>query len=576
MVIKNLSKKNLLKIILLTACCFGLSFLISCESEIPVISSINPKIGRMGEVISLTGKHFGELGDDSYVTIAGVSPTNSSYQVWQDELIMVRVPELGESGLVYVHTGGKKSNGVLFSNSAYVPKPAEGEEFGLEPRIVSISPQSGAPGTLLTITGNNFGVSRSNSGVFFSWDYDSGSFSPFIIREPEFIEVAEIELGYEYWSQREIRVRLPDGAVSGNIEIRTSHGKSRPYFFDVTGRSGTKVLKDKRIYTINYSVDIRVIEATRPNTLYLWIPKPVISPSQRNITLISRTAEPLLENHRGVSLYKMDNMIAGANQSINISFAVEVYSLETNVQPQSIRQSATPLSAMYTQNTALIPSGDAKIRTAVNSIIGREQNPYLKARTIYNWIITNMQITGPSAQSPNQGFSGDLFTALETREADAYTAALLFTAMSRAAGVPCVPVAGVLIDQNRQTIRHYWAELWIDGFGWLPADPAMGAGAIPLHGNKTETDEYINKGENNNLNNEKTFDYANYYFGNLDNQRIAFSRGDLVLAQMESRGRIVSHSQSYSLQNIWEEAAGGLESYSSLWGDITISGIYIQ
>jgi hypothetical protein len=71
-------------------------------------------------------------------------------------------------------------------------------------------------------------------------------------------------------------------------------------------------------------------------------------------------------------------------------------------------------------------------------------------------------------------------------------------------------------------------------------------------------------------------DAASYYFGNLDSQRIAFSRGELVLSQMDSRGRLVPRLNSYSLQNIWEEAVGGLESYSSLWGDITITGIYVQ
>jgi hypothetical protein len=71
-------------------------------------------------------------------------------------------------------------------------------------------------------------------------------------------------------------------------------------------------------------------------------------------------------------------------------------------------------------------------------------------------------------------------------------------------------------------------------------------------------------------------DTANYYFGNLDSQRIAFSRGELILSQIESRGRLISHLHSYSFQNIWEEAVGGLESYSSLWGDITITGIYVQ
>ena len=533
-----------------SALIFSAIFL-SCNSKVPVISSINPKIGKMGEVITLTGNNFGITRNESYVTIAGTAPTNSSYRTWQDDLIEVKVPESGESGLVHVHVSGKKSNGVLFSNSASVPRPIEGEEFRLEPRITAVSPQTGAPGVLITITGNNFGASRENGGVFFSWDSESPSFNPYVVTEPKFIEVSEIELGYETWNAREIRIRLPDGAVSGNLEIRTSQGKSRPVFFDVSGKSGVKTFKDKRSYTINYSVDVRILEATRPNTLYLWIPKPIISHSQRNVSLISQSMEPFVENYRGVSLFKLDNLGAGSNQAINLSFNVEVYAQETGMRPLAIRQEETPLFVTYTQSSSLIPCDNPEIKKTVNTILGREQNPYIKARLIYEWIIANMQITGTSSPA------NSIIAALEKKEADSYNAALLYAAMARAARLPCIPVAGVLISRNGQTLRHYWTELWIDGFGWLPVDPAMGAGAIP--------ESYTSKQ-----------DLINYYFGNMDSQRIAFSRGELNLSQMESRGRLVSHTHSYSLQNIWEEAAGGLESYSSLWGDITISGIYVQ
>jgi len=524
--------------------------LVSCNTKSPVISSIDPKIGRMGEVITLSGNGFGESREESYVTIAGISPTNSSYYLWQDDLIMVRVPESGESGLVYAHVNGKKSNGVLFSNSASVPRPVEGEDLALDPKIISISPQSGSPGTIITITGNNFGGSRENGGVFFSWDYESSFNNPFVIREPEFIEVSETEFGYEVWSAREIRVRLPDGAVSGSIEIRTPHGKSRPVYFDVSGKPGFKIFSDKRSYTINYSVDIRVLEAARPNTLYLWIPKPVSSSSQRNVNLISRSAEPFVENYRGISLYKLDNLATGANQTINLSFSVEVYAVETEIRSQITRQENASLYAAYTQSSNLIQSDNQQIKSTAASIIGREQNAYTKARLIYNWVVNNINI--------NENFpaADNIITALEQKQAASYTAALLYTALVRAAGVPCVPVAGVLIDRSGQTMRHFWTEFWIDGFGWVPADPAMGAGAGA---------SFVAK-ENP----------ANFYFGNLDNQRIAFSRGELVLSQMESRGRLSSHTQVYSLQNIWEEATGGLESYSSLWGDIIISGIYVQ
>ena len=528
-----------------------LSLFISCNTRVPVIESIDPKIGRMGEVITLSGNGFGESREESYITIAGITPTNSSYYVWQDDLIMVRVPESGESGLVYAYVRGKKSNGVLFSNSASVPRPVEGEELALVPRIVSINPQTGTPGALVTITGNNFGGSRENGGVFFSWDYESPSYNPYLVREPEFIEVSEIEFGYEAWSAREIRVRLPDGAASGSIEVRTFHGRSQPVYFDVTGKPGNKNFSDKRSYTVNYSVDIRVLEAARPNTLYLWIPKPVSSPSQRNVSLISRSAEPFVENHRGVSLFKLDNLGTGVNYSINLSFNVDVYAVETVMRTQGSRQENTSLHEAYTQSTELIPGDNQQIRAAAASVAGREQNPYNKARLLYNWVVNNIDI--------DEGFqtADGIVSAFERRQADSRTAALLYTALVRAAGVPCIPVAGVLIDRNGQTLRHFWTEFWIDNFGWVPADPVMGAEAAPK--------SFITKE-----------DPANFYFGSLDNQRIAFSRGELVLSQMESRGRLSTHTQSYSLQNIWEEATGGLESYSSLWGDITISGIYVQ
>ena len=522
-------------------------------------------------MITLTGNNFGSSRDESYITIAGVSPTNSSYLLWQDNLIIIRIPELGDSGLVYVHKKGRKSNGVLFSNFANVPRPVDGEELGLEPRIAAITPQIGAPGSLITITGSNFGISRENSlqtasGVFFSWDFDSPSFNPYAVREPEFIEVSEIELGYESWSAREIRIRLPDGAVSGNMEIRTPHGSSRPVLFDVTGKPGYKNFKDKRSYIVTYSVDIRVLDASRPNALYLWIPNPTSSPSQRNVTLISRNMEPFVENHRGVSLYKLDNLTSGSNQSVNLSYSVEVFAVESGIRSASIRQERTPLSVLYTQSSELIPAADQHIKNTVSSITGREQNPYVKARAIYDWILANLQITSALTADKN------IPAILDRKSADPYGAALLFTAMTRAAGVPCIPVAGVFIDRQGQTIRHYWAEIWIDNFGWLPVDPAMGSGALK----GTDSDSDGRRALPIPLDVMTGRDLANYYFGNMDNQRIAFSRGEPVLSQIENRGRMITNKQSYSLQNVWEEAAGGLESYSSLWGDIQITGIYVQ
>jgi transglutaminase-like putative cysteine protease len=115
----------------------------------------------------------------------------------------------------------------------------------------------------------------------------------------------------------------------------------------------------------------------------------------------------------------------------------------------------------------------------------------------------------------------------------------------------------VIIDRWGNAATHYWAEFWLDGFGWVPLDPAFGAGTSPPEFNLRE-------------------DHASYYFGNLDNQRIAFSRGEHFLPQMTPRGMLSFRDREYSLQNIWEEAVEGIESYSSLWSDVTITGMRVQ
>jgi hypothetical protein len=71
-------------------------------------------------------------------------------------------------------------------------------------------------------------------------------------------------------------------------------------------------------------------------------------------------------------------------------------------------------------------------------------------------------------------------------------------------------------------------------------------------------------------------DRANYYFGSLDNQRVSFSRDFTALSQMAPRSRVSTREKDYALQSLWEEAAGGLESYSSFWSDVTVTGVYYQ
>jgi transglutaminase-like putative cysteine protease len=549
---------------LLTVICSLLS--VSCQPKAPVIHSINPQIGNMGEPLTINGANFGGARDSSYVTIAGAQPTGTSYIDWRNDEITIKVPEFSEAGLVYVHVKGRKSNGVLYANRAALPGQAPGTLNGQGPRAASITPQAGAIGTLLSISGSGFGNTRGNGGVFFSWNAKKPVSAPTEAMFKEYVEASDTDFDIELWTEREIRVHVPDGAVSGNVEIRTAKGVSPPLFLDLSNRPGTKTFHDKRNYIITCSVNVKTGAAEKPNTLYLWVPRPASSSSQRNTEMLSSSVEPFIENYRSISLFKLDNLAALSETRLSISWKVDVYSIETAIRPQLIRQeAASPIRGAYTKSAPQIPADDPRIKTQAAAILGRELNPYNKAQRIYEWMLGefafypepegNQRNSGSGRQAPADN---DIFTALEKKHADSYTAAMLYCALLRGAGVPCLPVSGVLVSRSRQTMNHWWAEFWIDGFGWIPVDPVMGAGAIPA--------QFADQPD----------DRESYYFGNIDSRRIAFSRGFSDLAQMDPRGRTVTRSRSYSLQNLWEEAIGGIESYSSLWGGITITGMYAQ
>ena len=498
----------------------------------------------MGDTITIRGSGFGNTRNESFVTIAGTPPTSGAYLHWTDTEISLRLPEFGEAGLVRIHRGRSRSNGALFTSQTGLPTPLLGAYDGTEIRISSIEPASGPVGTLISIMGNNFGSSRDASRVYFTWNPGPGLAT-------EMIEAQDLDFGYEFWSEREIRVRVPDGASSGNLELVGSRGSSRPAFFEVSGMGGTKTYGDKRSYAFSYLVDFRFLETSLPNDLYAWVPRPVTSSSQRGVQLLDSSVPPFIENYRGSSLFQFTDALPLSGWTIRVSYVAEVYSIETNILNQAPPRlnTASPISAAYTLPSPLVPSDEDSIRALATQITRLERFPQGRAQRIYEWLINNAGIQG-------EALSGGVLEALEEGLADSYQGALLFCALARAVDIPAIPVAGVLVDRNQNTFPHYWAEFWIDGFGWVPVDPALGAGSAPH-------DFLLRE------------DHVQYYFGNLDNQRITFSRAERPLTQITPWGRTLGRERDFALQSIWEEAAGGIESYSSLWSGVTITGMYI-
>jgi len=548
-----------------------------CRERGPAIRAVYPPIAAEGEAIAILGSSFGAERGDSYVTIAGARPTGSAYLEWTDGAIRLRAPDFGDAGLVFVHVGGRRSNGALLASRASIPRQARDGRAGLAPAIYSVSPREAAVGSLVTITGSGFGNSRGSGGVFFTraggegsgpWGADGGM-----------IGASECPFGYEMWSDREIRARVPDGAASGRIEARTARGRSPPALFEVAQGPGSREFADRRSFVVSYSVNVRVGSAGSPNSLRLWVPSPAPSASQRNAEMLFSSPAPF-GAYMGASLFRLDNLEPGSGADASLSWAVDVYGVRSSVRPQDVRSRPSPMREALTAGCALVPAGDPRVRALAASIVGAEQNPYLRARRVYEWMLESIEW--------EQRAQGDVFSAIEARRADPFLGALLYAALLRAAGVPAQPVAGVIVGRERQTASHHWAEFWIDGLGWLPADPAMGAGAVPEgfgpgaggHGEAlwggSPAGGAPEGGAHGGGAGGEPLGAAEFFFGNADSMRIAFSRGVSEIPRTDPRGRAVAHERSFALQTLWEEAVGGLDEYSSLWGSVIVTGMHGQ
>ena len=113
---------------------------------------------------------------------------------------------------------------------------------------------------------------------------------------------------------------------------------------------------------------------------------------------------------------------------------------------------------------------------------------------------------------------------LVKRKAASRNYALIATALFRAAGIPAVPVAGLLVGDEGQGIPHFWMEYYLPAVGWIPYDPVLVYGAVP----EGFTPPFIGPA---------------LYFGALDNRHIAVSRGfdrlhSRILQDFQSSGTV--------------------------------------
>jgi len=171
--------------------------------------------------------------------------------------------------------------------------------------------------------------------------------------------------------------------------------------------------------------------------------------------------------------------------------------------------------AAYLAPTSLGPT-DGAVRQLADRIVAGKITVLERARAIYDWTVENMY---RDPDTVGCGL-GDVFALLKTPGGKCTDISSVFVALCRAAGVPAREVFGLRLgkkpEQDITKWQHCWAEFFLPGYGWVPADPADVRKLMLVE--KLELDS------------PRVAELRDYFWGGIDAYRFQLASGrDLVL-----------------------------------------------
>jgi len=255
------------------------------------------------------------------------------------------------------------------------------------------------------------------------------------------------------------------------------------------------------VYNVEYFFELR----PRPNKidrakdLKLWIPIPREWESQKAVKIISVQPEP----HAKYADPEFGNLMLfwdfgkkpeQPSYRLEIKYRLESYEIHADIDPNRIGpyDKTSDDYALYTRSTHTV-SITPKVRELAQAAVGDEENPYLQAKRIFDFVQKKMRYRGRMGigiQTLLDTFVKDEKTGEEYYEGVCGQYSAFFVVLCRAIGIPARSVTAFVgwrtwpwIEEKdsrpwvkgdwtyKALGRHHWAEIFLPNYGWIPVDP---------------------------------------------------------------------------------------------------------
>lgn len=310
-----------------------------------------------------------------------------------------------------------------------------------------------------------------------------------------------------------------DSPAIREIVFNDTHEHQSPYFnpHDFRGTSGASIPRDL---------------LPPDGTLRMWIPHPITTSSQVNVSVVSiEPQEYVVEGANlnaslGLAYLEIPLEQVQGDLEISIDYGFTEYQKSFKIDPEDVGE-YDKQSSEYITYTGSSPNivVTPEITELARSIIGEERNPYLQAQMIYWYVIENLRYSLTphmhlsAARIPESQYVHDMGYG------DCGAQSAYFCTLLRSLGIPARDTGGEQLVPGIAG-SHFWAEFLVPGYGWVPADVTM-AEIADWSFDATEEERATFKG---------------FYFCNLDPYRLVIQKdvdipmhpepGDFVLFTM--------------------------------------------
>ncbi|MFS0781263.1 transglutaminase-like domain-containing protein [Bacillus sp. 1P06AnD] len=246
----------------------------------------------------------------------------------------------------------------------------------------------------------------------------------------------------------------------------------------------------------NFQIDYRY-KNTTGKEIDVWFSKPIETSTQKNIEIV-RNREPDTSTEypflNPICYYKL-------NPDDELKITIRYYG--TSKEHSSSGMISEEESQFFLRSTRLIPVNESTKESAL-LIIDKEKDQMQKAKKIFKHIVTHFKYSTHFNERGIQSF-------LKKKKGDCGEFAALFASYCRSVGIPARVLYGTWT--LKKFSPHSWAEVYIQGKGWVPVDPSMGRMKLFYHPFIHVTSAIFYGAMSNN----------DRYFGSHEGKRFAFS-----------------------------------------------------